>query len=213
MKVYFIPGLAADRRVFRYIQLPAQHEAVYLDWIRPQPKESLADYAARLSVQVDDREPFGVIGLSLGGMIASEIIRIHPKGKLILVASIPVPEHLPGYYRWMQKARLQKIVPVSAIKSGVFLRRFFTTESPADKAMLREMIRDADPYFIRWSLDAVLQWHGASLSQPYVHIHGTRDIVLPHRYTQPTHIIPGGSHLMIFDRAAEINAVIAEVLS
>jgi pimeloyl-ACP methyl ester carboxylesterase len=212
MKVYCIPGLAADRQVFRHIRLPEHHEAVFLDWLRPEPREPLSAYARRMAEQVDVSEPFYVMGLSLGGMIASEIVRIHPHGKLILVASIPHAGHLPAYYRWMQRARLQHIVPVSAIKTGVYLRRFFTTESKEDKSMLRRMIREADPYFIRWSLNAVLEWETREAPQTLIHIHGTRDIVLPHRYTRPTHIIRGGSHLMIFDRAGEINSVLAEVL-
>ncbi len=213
MKVYFISGLAADGRVFRHIQLPADHEAVYLNWLRPDKDESLTNYAGRMSGQIDTTEPFYILGLSLGGMIAAEIVRLYPQGRLILVASIPHAGHLPVYYRWMQRVRLQKLVPVRAIKTGVYLRRYFTTESKEDKEMLRQMIRDADPYFIRWSLTAVLEWQRYEPPQDLIHIHGTNDIVLPVRYTRPTHIIPGGSHLMIFDRARDINEVLSEILS
>jgi pimeloyl-ACP methyl ester carboxylesterase len=213
MKVYFISGLAADRRVFRHIRLPERYEAVYLEWLRPEKGESLAAYAARMSGQVDTTETFFILGLSLGGMIAAEIVRLYPQGRLILVASIPHAGHLPAYYRWMQRIRLQKIVPVGVIKTGVYLRRYFTTESKEDKEMLRQMIRDADPYFIRWSLSAVLEWQTRELPSDIIHIHGTNDIVLPLRYTRPTHVIPGGSHLMIFDRAHDINGILADILS
>jgi pimeloyl-ACP methyl ester carboxylesterase len=213
VKVYFISGLAADGRVFRHIQLPANYEAVYLNWLRPDKDESLTNYAGRMSGQIDTTEPFYILGLSLGGMIAAEIVRLFPQGRLILVASIPHAGHLPVYYRWMQRVRLQKLVPVRAIKTGVYLRRYFTSESKEDKEMLRQMIRDADPYFIRWSLTAVLEWQSREPPKDMIHIHGTRDIVLPVRYTRPTHIIPGGSHLMIFDRARDINQVLGEILS
>jgi pimeloyl-ACP methyl ester carboxylesterase len=186
---------------------------VYLDWLSPGKNESIPAYAGRMAAQIDTGEPFFILGLSLGGMIASEIVRRHPMGKLILVASIPHAGHLPVYYRWMQRIRLQKLVPVSAIKTGVFLRRYFTTESREDKKMLRQMIRDADPGLIRWSLNAVLAWQLADPPREIVHIHGTKDIVLPMRYTSPTHIIEGGSHLMIFDRAQDINAILAEILA
>ena len=213
MKVYFISGLAADRRVFRHIRLPEPFEAVYLEWLRPGQYESIPAYAERMAAQINTDEPFFILGLSLGGMIASEIVRLHPIGKLILVASIPHAGHLPAYYRWMQRIHLQKLVPVGAIKTGVFLRRFFTTESKEDKKMLRRMIREADPYFIRWSLTAVLEWEQVDPPREIIHIHGTKDIVLPMRYTSPTHIIEGGSHLMIFDRAQDINAILAKILA
>jgi pimeloyl-ACP methyl ester carboxylesterase len=212
MKVYFVSGLAADKRVFRHIKLPGQFEAVYLNWLKPEPGEELEAYAARMATQIDTEEPFYVLGLSMGGMIASEIVRLYPRGRVILVASIPHAGHLPVYYRWMQRVRLQKLVPVGAIKAGVFLRRYFTTESKEDKSILREMIRDADPSFIRWSLEAILKWKRSEPPRSWVHIHGTKDIVLPHRYTKPTHFIKGGSHLMIFDRATEINQVLADIL-
>ena len=41
MKVYFVSGLAADKRVFKHIILPVGFETVYLDWITPLKNESL----------------------------------------------------------------------------------------------------------------------------------------------------------------------------
>ena len=41
MKIYFISGLAADRRIFKNLRLPDGFEPVYLDWISPLKDESL----------------------------------------------------------------------------------------------------------------------------------------------------------------------------
>jgi len=213
MKVYFIPGLGADKRVFKHINLPASYEPVYLDWLSPQENESLENYAGRMSAQVNTDETFYILGLSLGGMIAAEIIRMHPKGKLILVASIAYAGHLPVYYRWMQKARIHKVVPVAAIKASVYLKRFFSLESQEDKQIVRSMVRQADPAFIKWALHAVLEWKGTEPAGEKIHIHGTNDIVLPLRYTRPTHIIQRGSHLMIMEKAGEINKILGQVLT
>ena len=70
MNVYFISGLAADRSVFKYIRLPEGYDAIYLEWIAPLPGETLPQYAERLAQQMDATKPFGVIGLSFGGMLA-----------------------------------------------------------------------------------------------------------------------------------------------
>jgi pimeloyl-ACP methyl ester carboxylesterase len=212
MKVYFIGGLGADKRIFRHVVLPESFEAVYLDWLNPGKNESLENYAGRMAAQVRPGDPFYMVGLSLGGMIASEIIRIYPLGNLILVASIPHPGHLPTYFRWMQKAGLHKIIPVGAIKATVYLKRFFSSEFTEDKQIVRSMIRDADPAFIRWAFRAVLNWKGNIHPKNTLHIHGTYDIVLPVRYTRPTHIIPKGGHLMILDRAEEINKILGDVM-
>lgn len=212
MKVYFIGGLGADKRVFRHVLLPGSLEAIYMDWLPPDKNESLERYAGRMAEQIQPNEPFYILGLSLGGMIASEITRIYPLGRLILVASIPHPDHLPVYYRWMQKTGLHIMMPIKAIKTMVYFRRFFTSESTEDKQIVRSMIRDADPAFIRWALKAALEWKGSDKPGNTVHIHGTNDIVLPVRYTRPTHVIQNGSHLMIMDRAEEINKVLADVM-
>ena len=78
--------------------------------------------------------------------------------------------------------------------------------------MLKAMIRRTDVGFIRWALEAILNWKNEEASQNLVHIHGTHDEILPKRFTKPTHMIHKGGHLMILNRAAEINRILAEVL-
>src|SRR6266487_4519719 len=98
MKVYFISGLAADKRVFKHIQLPPGFEAVHLDWISPQKDESLANYALRLADNINRNEPFALVGLSFGGMLATEIAKRYHPAATILISSVPVSTQLPGYY-------------------------------------------------------------------------------------------------------------------
>ena len=44
MKVYFISGIAADSRIFKYIELPDGFEAVFINYIKPFKDESLSVY-------------------------------------------------------------------------------------------------------------------------------------------------------------------------
>lgn len=212
MKAYFIAGLAADKNVFRNIQIPAFLEPVYLEWLPPHKKETLAQYAGRLSENIDASQPFVLIGLSFGGMLATEISRTKKPAALILISSIPTPRHLPALYQWAGKCRLQKILPAGLFKKASLIKRFFTSESKEDKIMLREMIRKSDPLFIKWALDAILCWNNETLPEKYVHIHGGSDELLPVRYTKPTHLIPRAGHLMVVNRAKEINTILGDVL-
>jgi hypothetical protein len=122
MKVYFIPGLAADGRVFHRIRLPQGFEPVFLDWLDPLAGESLRNYAVRLGGCIDTGSPFILVGLSFGGMLASEISRILQPGKVILLSSIPEARHLPAYFRLAGKLKLDEAVPVGAIKKGIIAR-------------------------------------------------------------------------------------------
>lgn len=208
MNVYFISGLAADRSVFKYIELPASYNPVHLDWISPLPAETLEGYALRLAEGIDVNQPFALIGLSFGGMLAVEIAKKWPPEILILISSIPSVTHLPVYYHAARRLRLHQILPVSFIQYAAYLKRLFTTETKADKHMLRNMIRNSDAHFIKWAMHAVLTWKGGEPPKPFYQIHGTRDAILPQRYTRPTHLISNGGHLMILNRARDINTIL-----
>lgn len=211
--VYFISGLAADRSIFKNIQLPPHCKAVHLDWIQPLPNEPLAAYAQRLAEKIDTTEKFALIGLSLGGMLAVEIATQLQPLVVILLSSIPTVQHLPVYFHLAGRLRLHKAVPVWLIQRASLLKRLFTSETAADKKLLKQMIRKSDARFIKWSMNAVLNWKHTGAAQNLVHIHGTKDEIFPLRYTKPTHLISGGRHLMVLNRAAEINQILAAVLA
>jgi pimeloyl-ACP methyl ester carboxylesterase len=212
VKVYFISGLGADSRVFRHIQLPPGFEAAYLDWVKPDKNESLHNYAMRLAERIDTKEQFIIVGLSMGGMMAVEISKLYHPLTTILLSSVPCSAHLPFYYRAAAKLRLHRIVPISVLKSASFVKRFFTAEKDEDKKLLHQLIRDTDPAFIRWAINAILYWDCKDFSCRYIHIHGARDLILPVRYTRPTHVIQKAGHLMVMTKAMEINAILADAL-
>jgi pimeloyl-ACP methyl ester carboxylesterase len=212
MKVYFVSGLAADGRVFKNIQLPAHCEPVLLEWITPLKKESLKNYALRLAEGINASEPFAIIGLSMGGMISAEIARQYKPAFTILISSVPSSKQLPFYFKAVGVLRLHKMVPVSLVKSAAKLKRVFTSETDEDKAILRHIIQESDSKFIYWAMDAILKWRSEDFTSSYIHIHGTKDEVLPIRFTKPTHIISKAGHLMVMNRAGEINAILREVL-
>ena len=212
MKVYFISGLAADKRVFRHIQLPEGFEAVYLDWIQPEKDESLPQYALRLADNINKEEPFALVGLSFGGMLATEIAKQYQPAVTILISSVPVSNQLPGYYRIAGKLRLHKILPVSLIKTSASVKRFVSREHAEDKKLLWQIIHESDTGLIRWSMNAILNWHNETIPQSVWHIHGTKDEILPVRYTNPTHPIPKEGHMLVMTRPDAVNAFLKKAL-
>lgn len=213
MNVYLIPGLAADQTIFRHLRLPQGYEAVYVDWIPPLPNETLAQYAQRLAQQINTTKPFGLIGLSFGGMLAVEIANMCKPVFTILISSVASVQQLPQYYRVAGRLRLHKILPVAAIQHAAILKRFFTNESTEDKKLLKGLIRKSDAHFIKWALHAILNWESPVVSQNLVHIHGTHDGILPARFTKPSHLIAKGGHLMVLTQAEEINQIVADILA
>ena len=212
MKVYFISGLAADKRVFKYISLPDGCEAVHLDWIKPQKDDTLPSYALRLASTINRDEPFALVGLSFGGMLATEIAKLYKPAVTILISSVPVAKQLPGYFRMAGKMGLHKLVPVSLLKSSAATKRFFTRESHDDKKLLWEIINESDAGLIRWSIDAILNWQNEIIPQPVWHIHGTKDEILPVKFTQPTLTIPRHGHMLVMTCPQVVNEFIAKAL-
>jgi pimeloyl-ACP methyl ester carboxylesterase len=213
MKVYFISGLAADSRVFQHIKLPQGYEPVYIEWIKALKNESLSDYSKRLAASIDSSKPFGLIGLSMGGMVATEISKQHALAFTILLSSVPSYKNFPVRFKISYWLRLHKILPVQLFKSASIIKRFFTAETKADKLILEQVIKDSDPVFIRWALGAILEWKNETIPGSYFHIHGSKDEILPMKNTTPTHIIPGGTHLMVLSKAGEVNKILAGILN
>lgn len=213
MKVYCISGIAADRRAFKHIRLPEGFESIFVDWIKPIRKELLHDYARRLSEIIDTGEPFILIGMSLGGIMASEIAITRKPRAIIIIGSVPVCSQLPSYYGWLRRLQIQKLFPGALYKFAAIAKHFFTKEAAEDKKDIYRMIRETDPAFIRWGINAVLHWTNEEKPEFLTHIHGTRDEVFPFSFTNPTHIIPKGDHMLVISHPDEVNAIIREALS
>ncbi|MHA4807538.1 alpha/beta fold hydrolase [Flavitalea flava] len=212
MKAYFISGIGADHRFFKYIRLPEGVEMIPINWKYPSPGESLADYAMRLSEQIDTGGPFVLVGLSLGGIMSVEIAKRIPPVCTILISSVPVSAQLPLHFRIAQRLNLLQMIPPTLLKHAAIIKRFISSESQEDKQMIRQMIRDGDNSFIKWAMQAVLEWKNDKIPHPIWHIHGTRDEVFPISLTHPTHIIPKGGHSLVISHPKEINRFLKEIL-
>jgi len=212
-RVYLIPGLGADGTIFRKLRFPAYCKPVCLNWIKPLAGESLHSYAGRMGAAIDRDQPFILVGMSLGGMLATELAAMTQPVCTILLSSVPSPEHLPRLYRLAGKAGVHRLIPVNLFRYGSLIKRWFTGEKKEDKTLLKRMIRSSDPAFIKWAVHAVLTWKGCPCRGSFYHIHGDRDGILPYRCTQPTHTIVKGTHMMVLTRAAEVSALIGEIIS
>ena len=212
MKAYFISGLGADKKAFQKIKLPAGYEPVYLDWITPEKDESLTNYARRFSSLIKNNDAFILIGLSFGGMLASEIARLRNPMKTIIISSIATSNELPWYFKRAGKIGLHKTVPVKLMTAGTMLKNLMGVGSKEDKAIIYNYAKFADPDLVRWSIHAIVNWNQPDRLPGVVHLHGSHDQMLPVKYTHPDYIIKDGGHLMIFNKADEVNKILGEVL-
>ena len=212
MKAYFISGLGADKKAFQKIKLPDNYEPVYLDWITPEKDESLTNYARRFSSLIKNDDAFILIGLSFGGMLACEIAKLRNPMKTIIISSIAASNELPWYFKRAGSMGLHKAMPIKLLKAGTILKNMMGTKSKEDKAIIIDYAKKADPNLVRWSLHAIISWECPERLPGIVHLHGSNDLMLPLKYTRPDYVIKNGGHLMIFNRAEEVNKILSEVL-
>jgi pimeloyl-ACP methyl ester carboxylesterase len=212
VKVYFIPGIGADHRLFLDLRLPEGYEPAYIHWIPPIKKEPLSDYAFRLIQQIDTTEPFILAGLSLGGIMAVEMAKRIPPACTILISSVPVSADLPRLYRIAGALQLDRLIPASVLKFAAIIKHSIWMRTAAGRRLMRQVIRAGDDRFIRWALNAVLKWQNTIIPQPFYHIHGSRDEVFPMRLTSPTHVFPKGGHMFLISHPEAVNNFLHEVL-
>lgn len=197
---------------FKRIKLPEGYESVYLDWIPPEKNESLSNYARRFSSLIKNDDAFILIGLSFGGMLACEIARLRNPMKTIIISSIATSTELPWYFKRAGKIGLHRAVPIKLLKAGTIVKNLMGAASREDKQVIINYAKFADPALVRWSLHAIINWDQPRRLPGVVHLHGANDLMLPVKYTKADYIIERGGHLMVFNKADEVNRILNEVL-
>lgn len=207
MKIYAISGLGADERVFDFLKL--NDELIPLNWIENFENESIESYSKRLSEKIDTSEGFAVLGVSFGGLIATEINKILEPKITILISSIELKDELPLLYKMVGKLKIAKLIPANLlVKPNPVVQYLFGT---SNKKLLDEIVSDSDPKFSKWALNALVNWQNTTRNKKVLKISGSKDKLIPK--SKDTITIDGGSHFMIVDRAEEVSRIINERLS
>jgi len=214
MHAYFISGLGADQQMFCRTQLPAGYTIHHLPWLRPEPAETFPAYARRLAAGIDQSGPFILVGLSLGGMMAIEMNHFLKPVQTILISSVTNRSALPFWFKLASITGIYKIVPDYFYHHRNFITAWLLgAQSKEDKALLSKVMLEADPVFVKWAIPRILAWDNHFIPGKLKHLHGTRDVILPYRPNQRTLPIKGGTHFMVFNRAAEVNEILKNVLT
>lgn len=207
MKLYGISGLGADERMFASLDLSC--EFIPMAWITPLRNEKMETYARRLAEVIDTSEPFGLLGLSFGGMVATEISKIlHPE-ITFLISSVATKNELPELYKMIGRMGFLDWMPAWLFDPPrASARYFFGTENP----LLKQIMDDTDLDFAKWAVNSLTQWQNTTLPNNCIRIAGTADRMLPPVAAPDTYLIEGGTHFMIVDRAPEVSTVINQIL-
>lgn len=208
MRIYGFSGLGADKRVFEYLKFDC--EFVPVDWIDTLKNENIENYAIRLSKIIDTKEDFGVLGVSFGGLIAVEITKhLNPKFT-ILISSIETRKDLRWIYKVIGKSKILKLIPKIFFKPPPILVSYFF--GAKNKKLLKAIIKDTDPKFVKWALQQLLNWKNETKIDDSIKIVGEKDIPLPAKKLDNHIMVKNGKHFMVVDKAEEITEIIRKEL-
>ena len=208
LPLVLLPGLGADARMFSSIRngLP---QTVTPPWIRPDHRESVADYARRFAPIIDPGRPFFIGGASFGAVMALEVAALLPNARAcFVIGSIRHDRSKPTRIRILKPITplvglLPALSPWIVRLIGHWLR------APTRGVLIQ--LADTDARFLRWGAQAILNWKPSKdLDRVRTfQIHGDRDRVFPIRLTAPDRIVPGAGHLIAITHPKPVTEYLA----
>jgi pimeloyl-ACP methyl ester carboxylesterase len=211
-QIYCISGFGADERVFSKLNF-GDHTVKYLPWEIPKKAETLLVYTQRFIEQMDQPDPI-LVGLSFGGMVTIEIAKQIPVKKILMISSVKTAEEMPWYFRMAGKSRINKIIPLKPYSFLEPLENYnLGVETEEEKILVREYRQKINPQYSNWAIDQIINWHNTSKPENIIHIHGSNDHIFPIKNIKANYVIQGGGHLMLMNRAGEVNEIIKNELS
>ena len=208
--IYLLPGQGADCRLFNNINFPC--DTVHLEFPAPEKKTTLREYAYSFIPRIDTGRGVILIGVSLGGMISSELADTLDPGKVIVISGAKCRDELPGRYRFQKHIPLNHIVPAKTTRWGAKVLAPIVEPERKGDTIFRSMLMAKDPVYLKRTVNMIIDWEKESYDSSIVHIHGDKDHTLPIRNIRYDYLVPGGTHMMVYIRGDEVSELIKQIL-
>ncbi|MCG9791118.1 alpha/beta fold hydrolase [Flavobacterium algicola] len=210
--VYFMPGLAASTLIFERIALPDEFEVIFLEWEIPLLKESLSDYALRITKKIKHPNPV-LIGVSFGGILVQEMALHIPVRKIIIISSVKSSLEFPTRMKLAKSTKAYKLIPMNLILNLENLARFSFGEKINQRLKLYEKFLSVrDIYYLEWAVEQVVLWNRVKPVEGIIHIHGDADDVFPIKNIKDCIVLKGATHILILSKYKWLNANLPELI-
>lgn len=212
--VYFMPGLAASPIIFENIKLPEEDfEMYFLEWFIPKSKETLQEYALRMTKEIKHENPV-LIGVSFGGILVQEMKLLIPTSKTIIISSVKTNKELPSRMKIAKKTLAYKLIPTSLIANMETLVKYaFGDNIISSRLKLYEKYLSVrDKKYLDWAIESVILWSRSKPDVDIIHIHGDADAVFPIQNIKNAILIKGGTHIMIINKYKWLNENLPKII-
>ena len=214
LTIYLFPGQGADHRLFSKFEFGDDYKVVHITYPEPRAGETIKSFAWEIAPQIDQSEPYVLIGTSLGGMICCELAAFMKPEKVIIISSARCRHELRPFYKIQSWLRINKLLPGRLLKWGaLFFRPFVEPDVLKNRDVFEDMMRSKTAQYFTHTVNMIVNWDREESDPSIVHIHGTGDRTLPFkRIKRADYVVPGGSHMMTLTRGEEVFRVICGIL-
>lgn len=208
-----MPGLAASPAIFERIKLDETiFEICLLEWEIPKHKESLSDYALRITKNIKHENPV-LIGVSFGGILVQEMARHIETRKVIIISSVRSSAEFPRRMKIGKTTKAYKLIPMKLILNIENLAKYSFGEKVNKRIKLYEKflaVRDLN--YLQWAVESVICWNRSKIDENVIHIHGDQDDVFPIKYIHKCIVVKGGTHIMILNKYKWLNENLPSII-
>jgi esterase/lipase len=212
--VYFMPGMAASSAIFERISLPEDlFEIHLLNWILPNRKETLQEYAKRMAENVI-HDDVVLVGVSFGGILVQEMKQYLNVRKVIIISSVKSNRELPRRMKFAKKTKVHKLIPTRIFEHiEIFSKYTLGLKMIKKRLQLYEKflaVRQRE--YIDWSINQIINWERKEIDNSVIHIHGDNDNIFPIKYIGKCVVVSEGTHIMILNKYRWINTNLPKII-
>jgi thioesterase domain-containing protein len=211
--VYFMPGLAASVAIFERINLPeSEFEMFFLEWAIPLEKESLQDYAKRMTEKIKHENPV-LIGVSFGGILVQEMASFISVRTVVIISSVKSNLEFPKRMTIAKSTKAYKLIPLGLVGNIESLAKFSFGKKVNERLQLYDKFLSVrDKRYLDWAIEQVILWDRTVVDQNVIHVHGDADDVFPIKYITNSIIVKGGTHAMILIKSKWLNLNLPNII-
>lgn len=212
--VYLFPGQGADARLFGNIEIDTSvYDLHYFEYETPDKKETLQEYAYRFVSEIDTTHDFILLGVSMGGMICTELCDTLKPKQTIIISSAKHRKELPARYRFQRTIPLFRLFPKRALLGGAkVMQPLVEPDRNKHKETFKAMLDAKDPLYMKRTIGMIISWEKETFSEKIIHIHGDADHTIPIRNVNADYIIESGSHMMTLTNSDAVNKILFSLI-
>jgi len=213
MDIHLIPGLGADHRIFDKLLVDVPNRYAH-DWPIMAAGSSLRHFAETIAERIDAKRPHVLIGMSMGGMVVQEMAAITKPARVVIISSWKGPHEMPLPIRSLRGTHPERILTKEVLKRLMPMIRWQMGASGKEEwALLNAFMGAHSIEQLKAQVSAVMDWKGLPMPiEGLLHIHGDQDRLMPLISIQGAEVVPGGTHLMVYSKAREVEAILLERL-